>query len=138
MWQNEDDLEEPRLVQLRHQKKFPSLATCHRWIHQYATEGNVLPKRNSGNRFATREVHGQDIVNLALYRMCRPKAYVDEVRAYVHNRNIANPPYSRSQIYRAEQRLGLYRKPPTWHIQQPIFTSASNTGATRSLMVWTG
>jgi hypothetical protein len=110
MWQNEDDLEEPRLVQLRHQKKFPSLATCRRWIHQYATEGNVLPKRNSGNRFATREVHGQDIVNLALYWMCRPKAYVDEVRAYVHNRNIANPPYSRSQIYRAEQRLGLYRK----------------------------
>jgi hypothetical protein len=39
-----------------------------------------------------------------------PKAYLDEVRAYVHNRNPATPPYSRSQIVRAEHRLGLTRK----------------------------
>jgi hypothetical protein len=42
--------------------------------------------------------------------MIRPKAYIDEVRAYVHNRNPANPPYSQSQIVRAEHRLGLKRK----------------------------
>jgi hypothetical protein len=37
-------------------------------------------------------------------------SYIDEVCAYVHNRNPANPPYSRSQIGRAELRLGLHRK----------------------------
>jgi hypothetical protein len=42
--------------------------------------------------------------------MVRPKAYIDEVRAYVHNMNPENPPYSRSQIGRAEKRLGLHRK----------------------------
>ena len=39
----------------------------------------------------------------------RPKAYIDEVHAHVHNRNPANPPYSQLQIVRAEQRLGLSR-----------------------------
>jgi hypothetical protein len=39
-----------------------------------------------------------------------PKSYVDEVWAYVHNRNVVNPPYLPSQIVRAEQRLGLSRK----------------------------
>ncbi len=57
-----------------------------------------------------REIHRQNLVNLAVYRMICPKAYIDEVRAYIHNRNPANPPYSQSQIVRAEQRLGLKRK----------------------------
>ncbi len=42
--------------------------------------------------------------------MVCPKAYIDEVRAYVHNMNPDNPPYSRSQIGRAENWLGLCRK----------------------------
>jgi hypothetical protein len=42
--------------------------------------------------------------------MVRPRAYLYEVAAYIHNRNPANPPYSRAQIYRAETRLGLSRK----------------------------
>ena len=53
---------------------------------------------------------GQDLVNLAIYRMLRPKAYIDEARAYVHNQNPANAPYSQSQIIRVELRLGLIRK----------------------------
>ena len=44
-------------------------------------------------------IHGQDLVNLALFRVMRPKAYLYEVAAYdIHNRNPANPPYSNSQI----------------------------------------
>ncbi len=39
-----------------------------------------------------------------------PKAYLDEVRAYVHNMNPATPPYSQSQIVRVEHMLGLTRK----------------------------
>jgi hypothetical protein len=42
--------------------------------------------------------------------MVHPKAYIDEVRAYVHNQNPANPPYSQSRVIRAEQRLGLIHK----------------------------
>jgi hypothetical protein len=47
---------------------------------------------------------------LALFRLVLPKAYIDEVQAYVHNHNPVNPPYSRSQIHRAEARLGLWQK----------------------------
>jgi hypothetical protein len=63
--------------------------------------------RQTGNHFSAREVQGEDLVNLALYRLVRPKAYLYEVAAYIHNWNPANPPYSKSQIYRAERRLGL-------------------------------
>ena len=103
-------LKTPQLVQLRHQKKFPSLSTCKRWIDKHHQTGHVLPKRPTGNHYSQREVQGIDLVNLALFRIIRPKAYIDDVRAYLHNRNPANLPYSRSQIYRAEERLGLSRK----------------------------
>ena len=66
--------------------------------------------RLTDNQLSEREVHGQHLVNLAVYRTVRPKAYIDKVRAYVHNRNPANMPYSKSQIGRAELRLGLHRK----------------------------
>jgi hypothetical protein len=42
--------------------------------------------------------------------MVHPKAYIDEVRAYVHNCNPTNPPFSQSQIYCAELQLGLFWK----------------------------
>jgi hypothetical protein len=57
-----------------------------------------------------REVNGIDLINLALFRLVLPKAYIDEVQAYVHNCNPVNPPYSRSQIHRAEACLGLWQK----------------------------
>jgi hypothetical protein len=41
MWKNGEDLRAPRLMQLRHQRKFPSLSTCERWIHQYQAEGKL-------------------------------------------------------------------------------------------------
>ena len=67
-------------------------------------------KRATGSRHYTQEVNGVDLVNLALFRLVRPKAYNDEVRTYVHNRNPVNLPYSKSQIVRVEHRLGLTRK----------------------------
>ena len=98
------------LEQLRLQRKFPCLATCDRWIIQFNEEGHTRCKRPTGNHISQREVHGQDLFNLSLYRMVRPKAYLDKVRAYVHNQNPENPPYSQSHIYRAERRLRLVRK----------------------------
>jgi hypothetical protein len=94
LWMNGDDLMDPWIKQLRFQRKFPCYQTCRRWISQYIDDGNTCRKMSTGNRFSEREVHGQDLFNLALYRTVRPKAYIDEVCAYVHNRNPNNPPYS--------------------------------------------
>lgn len=110
MWLNGEDLKAPHLAPLRHQRKFPSWVTCKRWIKQYQAEGHARPKQATGNKFAAREVHGVDLVNLAIYRLVRPKAYLYEVIAYINNRNPTNRPYSKSQIIRAEKRLGLTRK----------------------------
>ena len=98
------------LEQLRQQRKFPHINTCNTWIRQYIGEGHTRCMRPTGNHISQREIHGQDLVNLAIYRMVRPKAYIDEARAYIHNQNPVNHPYSQSQVVRAEQRLGLIRK----------------------------
>ena len=98
------------LLPLRHQNKFPHINTCMRWVSQYQLRNNCLPKRPSGNHHAMREITGIDLLNLAIYRAIRPKAYIDEVRAFVHNMNPAVMPYSQSQICRAENRLEIVRK----------------------------
>ncbi len=67
--------------ELRAQKKFPCKATCKSWIQLVEQNGNILPKRATGNNFSEREIQGEDLFNLTLYRMMRPKAYIDEVRA---------------------------------------------------------
>ena len=117
IWQNNgwdhggiEALETPENNQLRAQHKFPHIDTCKRWIVIFKQEGHVLPKRHTGNNHSEREVQGIDLVNLALFRLICPKAYIDEVRAYVHNRNPANRPYSPSQIHRAEERIGIWTK----------------------------
>jgi hypothetical protein len=67
--------------ELRAQKKFPCKSTIKRWMSLQETYGHICPK-----------------------------AYIDEVRAYVHNMNPDSLPYSRSHIVRAAQRLGLSTK----------------------------
>jgi hypothetical protein len=111
LWENGVDLQwSPWIAELRDERQFLCWKTCQRWIELYNGEGHTLRKRATGNRLSERDVNGQDLVNLAIYWMVCPKAYIDEVRAYVHNMNPNNPPYSRSQIGRAEFRLGLHRK----------------------------
>ena len=111
LWQNGYDIRRaPWIEELRDHKLFPCWRTCRRWIRQFNNEGNTLCKRATGNRISEREVDGQDLVNLAVYQMVCPKAYIDKVRAYVHNMNPNNPTYSRLQIVRAEKRLGLHLK----------------------------
>ena len=72
-WQNEGDLRSLMLEQLRQERKFPHMVTCNTWIRQFVDEGHTHCKRPTGNRISLREVHGQDLVNLALYRIVRPK-----------------------------------------------------------------
>ena len=105
-----DALDTQQVRNLRAAHKFPHQHTCDRWIRLYQETGNVLPKRHTGNKHSEREIFGQDLVNLALFRLVRPKAYIQEVAAYVHRRNPANRPYSLAQIHRAERRLGLWKK----------------------------
>ena len=94
LWMNGEDLNAMWIELLQHQKKFPCVRTCRRWIRLHQGEGHSRRRRPTGNHFSDREVHGQDLINLAVYRTVRPKAYINEVRAYVHNCNPANMPYS--------------------------------------------
>ena len=73
VWQNGGDLRSPMLEQLRQERKFPHMVTCNKWIRQFVDEGHTRCKGPTGNHISLREVHGQDLVNLALYRMVRPK-----------------------------------------------------------------
>ena len=81
LWMNEEDLNAVWIAP----EKFPCLQTCRRWIRLYQGEGHSCCRRPTGDHFSEREVHGQDLVNLAVYRTVRPKAYIDKVRAIVHN-----------------------------------------------------
>ncbi len=86
LWKNGVDLKHsPWIAELREQKLFPCWRSCRRYITSFNDEGTTLCKQATGNRISEREVNGQDLVNLAIYRMVCPKAYIDEVRAYVHN-----------------------------------------------------
>ena len=42
LWMNGEDLNAVWIELLRHQKKFPCLQTCRRWIHLYEGEGRAL------------------------------------------------------------------------------------------------
>ena len=55
-------------------------------------------------------MHGVDLVNLAIFCLVRLKAYIDKARAYINNWNPNVRPYSRSQVTRAEQHIGLWQK----------------------------
>ena len=112
VWKNGgmDALRTPRLVALRHQHQFPRLDSCKMWTVIFQTEGHVLPKRHNVKKYSEHEIQRQDLANLVILRLVHPKALIDEVRAYVHNRNPAIRSYSPSQICRAEERLGLWLK----------------------------
>ena len=99
---NGEDVKAPWLMQLPYQRKFPldsSISSRRKCPPEVGVEQHFL--------------HGQDLVNLALYWMCFSKTNINEVCANVYNYNIANPLYSQSQIYRAEFWCGLLQKAAT-------------------------
>jgi hypothetical protein len=101
------------IATLRMQKKYPSRNTVLRWIAQYNEKHHALPYKRTGNHRAERELHGVELVELALFRCIKPKPTIVEVKAYLYNRH-PDPdnftPYSDSQMHRAEDRLCLTRK----------------------------
>ena len=105
-----DGIKTDQVRELQSQHAFPHTATCRRWLRQYLASGHVRPKQATGTRIPQREISGEVLVQLALYRAVRPHSRIYEVKAYLSNRFPHIPPYSNSQIHRAEDRLGLSRK----------------------------
>ncbi len=116
IWQNGGDLRSPMLDQLPQQRKFPHIVTCGRWIAQFNEEGHTRCKRPTGNRISQREVHGQDLFNLSLHRMVRPKGYLDEVGPRFTGRNGGSDWFAR-----------LHQPPLTVPTLRQISSSASST-----------
>lgn len=104
------DLDTPLLNQLRDGWKFPALITCQRWIDLFYETGDICPKKATGNKYSRREILGEQLERLALYRACIPKATLAECRAHLYNMDPTIDPFSNSQVYRAEVLLGLKRK----------------------------
>ena len=80
MWQNGGGgnggfgaLDTAHCNQLQDQRKFPHMNTCRRWIEIHRTGGHVRPKIATGNKFSKREIHGQDLINLAFIGTSTPK-----------------------------------------------------------------
>ena len=110
MYLQGQDLDSPEIRALRDQWKFPHLDTCQRWIDIYHETGDICPKRATGNRYSQREILGDTLEKLALFRIVFPKATLAECRAYLYNLNPNVAPHSNSQVHRAEMLLGLTRK----------------------------
>lgn len=104
------DMEAQHLEDLRADYKFPALITCQRWINIFYETGDICPKRATGNHYSEREILGEPLEKLALYRAVYPKATLAECRAYLYNLDPTVDPYSDSQVHRAEELLGLRRK----------------------------
>lgn len=79
------------------------------WWYKISSTGPILPNWDTGHNRMQQKVNSVDLVNLAIYRPVRPKAYLDKVRVYISNQNLAIRPYSQSQTVCAEQRLGLWQ-----------------------------
>ncbi len=110
-WQTGQSLVSPDLQDLRDQGVYPSQQTCRNWINQFIEYGHIDPMCHTGNHRATREVRGDDLTQLALFRTVNPKATIHEIRAFLFNlRQNEVPLYSISQICRAEKLLGLSNK----------------------------
>ena len=94
----------------------------------------------TGNRHAEREISGLKLEWLALYRAVLPKATLPECRAFLFNMDPNEPPYSNSQVHRAEQLLDLKRKAASttanFATLQAICSSVSCIGQCLHLLVW--
>ena len=103
-------LDSPELRELRQVYAYPCYQTCLSWINQYIQLGHCRAKEPTGNHQANREVLGDALVRLALYRVIHPEAPIAHARAFLFNMDGAAPPYCPQAIIRAEHLLNLRRK----------------------------
>lgn len=104
-------LDTPELNALRQLKKYPCLRSCRRYINKFNTFGHARALERSGNHEAERQVVGEHLVRLAMYRVAHPEAPISHVQAFLYNMDpLAGLPFFPQAIIRAEQLLGLRRK----------------------------
>ena len=81
-----------------------------RYIEKYRELSHCQPKAATGNHEAEREVLGQALVRLALYRVVHPEAPISHARAFLFNIDPTVAPFCPSDVVGAEQLLGLRMK----------------------------
>ena len=79
------------IVQLQEIGAYPSSSTVDRWMVLYNTYGHARAFQRSGNRRAEREIHGRDLILLAVYRAALPKATIAELNAFLFSMNQGDP-----------------------------------------------
>lgn len=109
-WQMGIPLVSPELDALRAVHAYPHIDTCMRYIRQFHDHGHTRRKKATGNHPAEREILGQPLVRLALFRCVHPEGTIDHARAYLYNCDPSVLPYSPSQLCRADHLLDLRRK----------------------------
>ena len=100
-------------IQLQQQHLYPHPDTVTRFTNRQQQVGHSRAYRHTGNVRSVREIQGNNLILLSLYRVALPKATHAEVNAFLYEMNSHDPHYqiySPSQICRAEQRIHLTKK----------------------------
>ena len=106
------DANDPLIQQTRETRTYPSRSTESRWLHRLITTGDTRAYRRTGQQRAE-VLCRDDLLYLALYRICFPKATAAELNAFLYRANYGNINfrfYSNSQITEAELKIFLSRK----------------------------
>lgn len=98
-------LQSPDLDALQAVYAYPSLQTCMWYINQYHELGHWDNKIATGNHQAEREVLGQPLVRLALYRLVHPEAPISHVQAFLFNMDPTVPLYYTAAIGSVEKEI---------------------------------
>jgi hypothetical protein len=88
----------PELTALRQQYKYSSVWMCWRYIRQFNASGHARPKYATGNHMAERQVLGQHLVRLALFRIVHLEGTIVEARTFLLNMDPTIVPRSPQNI----------------------------------------
>lgn len=99
----------PAFNSLRAARLWPSIRTIRRWRRRRARYGHFVPYRRTGNSRA-QIFRGPELVLLARVMAIYPRITAAEINAFMFHASGQIRFYCHSQIYRAQDRLGLSRK----------------------------
>lgn len=89
--------------------KFPHKSTVSRWVQRKQQFGHFRRYRRTGNARAT-VLTFQPLLHLALWRILWPRGNAHEANVFLYHAGGCQRFYQPSQIYKAEDRLGLSNK----------------------------
>jgi hypothetical protein len=88
----------PGLTTLREHYLYLSVPTCRRYIKWFYALGHARPQYATRNHVAERQVLGQHLVWLALYRIMHPEETIAEACAFLSNMDPTIAPFPPSKI----------------------------------------